>query len=66
MSNIPEIQEQNIERREGQGGIRQLIISGRQTLIELSPEELTAVVGGAKPVVEITIKPDGTIVIVQK
>jgi bacteriocin-like protein len=65
MSNTPEIQEQSIERREGQIGGRQLIISGRQAMIELDTEELSAVVGG-KPVVEITIKPDGTIVIVQK
>lgn len=63
MSNTPEMQEQNIQRRDGG---RQLIISGRQAVIELNPEELTAVVGGAKPVVEITISPDGTIKIVQK
>lgn len=37
----------------------------QQTLIELTPEELNAVVGG-KPVIEITISPDGTIKIVQK
>ncbi|WP_224361384.1 hypothetical protein [Hyalangium versicolor] len=36
------------------------------SLIEIGPDELRAVVGGRKPVVEITIKPDGTIVIVQK
>jgi hypothetical protein len=66
MSQIPEVQEQNIERREGSSSGRQLIISGRQTLIELGPEELSAVVGGAKPVIEITISPDGTIKIVQK
>jgi len=63
MSNI---QEQSIERREGPSSIRQLVITGRQTLIELNPEELDSVVGGAKPVVEITISPDGTIKIVQK
>ena len=61
--NTPEIQ--NIERREGSIGGPQLIISGRRAMIELNPEELEAVVGG-KPVIEITIKPDGTIVIVQK
>ena len=53
MINTPEMQ--NIERREGSSNSRQLIISGRQAVIELNPEELTAVVGGAKPVVEITI-----------
>ena len=61
MSNTPEMQEQNIQPIGG----RQLIISGRQTMIELNPEELNAVVGG-KPVIEITISPDGTIKIVQK
>ncbi|MFL5343816.1 MAG: hypothetical protein ACJ8AT_03445 [Hyalangium sp.] len=66
MSQTPEIQEQSIERREGSSSGRQLIISGRQAVIELNPEELGAVVGGAKPVVEITISPDGTIKIVQK
>jgi hypothetical protein len=43
----------------------QTIIPSR-SLIEIGPDELRAVVGGRKPVVEITVKPDGTIVIVQK
>jgi hypothetical protein len=43
----------------------QTIIPSR-SMIEIGPDELRAVVGGRKPVVEITIKPDGTIVIVQK
>lgn len=63
MNNTPE---KNIERREGSISGRQLIISGRQAVIELDADELTAVVGGAKPVVEITISPDGTIKIVQR
>jgi hypothetical protein len=65
MSNTSKIQEKSIERRGGPATGRQLMISGG-SLIELDPEELRAVVGGKKPVVEITIKPDGTIVIVQK
>ena len=62
---MSQIQEQNIERSEGQSSNRQLVISGRQMMIELGAEELNAVVGG-RPTIEITISPDGTIKIVQK
>ena len=40
-----------------------LTISNGQSLIELEPEQLRAVVGGAKPKIEVTVKPDGTITI---
>lgn len=36
-----------------------------RSMIEIAPDELRAVIGG-RPTVTITVKPDGTIVIVQK
>jgi hypothetical protein len=43
---------------------KQIMISSGQSLIELEPDQLRAVVGGAKnPKIEVTVKPDGTIVI---
>lgn len=41
-----------------------LTFTAGQSLIELEPDQLRAVVGGAKnPKIEVTVKPDGTIVI---
>ena len=37
------------------------LISNGQSLIELEPDELRAVVGGAKPKIKAVVKPDGTI-----
>ena len=59
MRNAPKSQEKVLS------GEQSMIVSG-SSLIELGPDQLRAVVGGRKPVVEITVKPDGTIVIVQK
>ncbi|HYI02384.1 hypothetical protein [Hyalangium sp.] len=57
-------QDKHIERREGTSAGSSLMISSGQSLIELEPEQLRAVVGGAKnPKIEVTVKPDGTIVI---
>jgi len=54
----PKHQDKSIARREG------LTLSSGQSLIELEPDQLRAVVGGAKnPKIEVTVKPDGTIVI---
>lgn len=61
MRNTAKSQEQSIERREGSSP--ELIAGG--AMIELGGDELQAVVGG-KPTVTITIKPDGTIIIVVK
>jgi len=59
MSTINKSQDKSIERRTGSS----TLISSGQSLIELEPDELRAVVGGAKPKIEVTVKPDGTIVI---
>jgi hypothetical protein len=60
MSNTPK----SLDRRTGTSTGQQLMISSGQSLIELDPEQLRAVVGGAKnPKIEVTVKPDGTIVI---
>jgi hypothetical protein len=59
MSSITKNQDKSIERRTGTST---LITSG-DSLIELEPDQLRAVVGGAKPKIEVTVKPDGTIVI---
>jgi hypothetical protein len=59
MRNAPKSQEKI------HSGEQSMIVAG-SSLIELGPDQLRAVVGGRKPVVEITVKPDGTIVIVQK
>ncbi|WP_224244516.1 hypothetical protein [Hyalangium gracile] len=64
MRNTPRT-EKSIERRESPAIEQQLMVSSGQ-LIEIGPDALRAVVGGRKPVVEITVKPDGTIVIIQK
>lgn len=40
-----------------------ITLSSGRAMIELEPEQLRAVVGGAKPKIEVTVKPDGTIVI---
>lgn len=37
--------------------------SNGQSIVELEPEQLRAVVGGSKPKIEVTVKPDGTITI---
>jgi hypothetical protein len=42
---------------------KHMMITSGQSLIELEPDQLRAVVGGAKPKIEVTVKPDGTIVI---
>lgn len=59
MSSIAKNQDKNIERRTGTS----TLISNGQSLIELEPDQLRAVVGGANPKIEVTVKPDGTIVI---
>ena len=59
MSSITKNQDKSIERRTGTS----TLISNGQALIELEPDQLRAVVGGAKPKIEVTVKPDGTIVI---
>jgi hypothetical protein len=60
MSNITKSQDKSIERRTGTS----TLISNGQSLIELEPDQLRAVVGGAKnPKIEVTVKPDGTVVI---
>lgn len=59
MSTITKNQDKSIERRTGSS----TLISAGQSLIELEPDQLRAVVGGAKPKIEVTVKPDGTIVI---
>lgn len=38
-------------------------LSNGRAMIELEPDQLRAVVGGAKPKIEVTVKPDGTITI---
>lgn len=42
-----------------------LHLSSGQSMIELEPEQLRAVVGGTRrnPKIEVVVKPDGTIVI---
>jgi hypothetical protein len=61
MSNITKSQDKSIERRTGAS----TLISNGQSLIELEPDQLRAVVGGTtkNPKIEVTVKPDGTIVI---
>jgi hypothetical protein len=60
MSNITKSQDKSIERRTGTS----TLISNGQSLIELEPDQLRAVVGGAKnPKIEVTVKADGTVVI---
>jgi hypothetical protein len=61
MSTINKSQDKSIERRTGSS----TLISAGQSLIELEPDQLRAVVGGAAkgPKIEVTVKPDGTIVI---
>jgi hypothetical protein len=56
----PKSQDKSIARREG------LTISSGQSLIELEPDQLRAVVGGKQsPKVEVKVLPDGTIVIIR-
>jgi hypothetical protein len=59
MSSITKNQDKSIERRTGTS----TLISNGQSLIELEPDQLRAVVGGSRPKIEVTVKPDGTIVI---
>lgn len=42
-----------------------LSITNGQSLIELEPEQLRAVIGGTRknPKIDVTVKPDGTIII---
>jgi hypothetical protein len=50
---------QNLARRDT------LTLSSGSSLIELEPDQLRAVIGGATkgPKIEVTVKPDGTIII---
>jgi hypothetical protein len=61
MSTINKSQDKSIERRTGSS----TLITNGQSLIELEPDQLRAVIGGAtkNPKIEVTVKSDGTIVI---